>query len=36
VTDKELDAVNLVPDDFHGEWNYTIYPSNHEVDRLVS
>jgi len=27
VTDRQLDAVNLVPDDFHGEWNYTIRPS---------
>lgn len=27
VTDKELDAVNLMPDDFHGEWNYTILPT---------
>jgi hypothetical protein len=26
VTDKELAAVNLQKDDFHGEWNYTILP----------
>ena len=26
VTDEELDAVNLVKSDFHGEWNYTIVP----------
>lgn len=26
VTDKELAAVNLIADEFHGEWNYTIYP----------
>jgi hypothetical protein len=24
VTDDELAAVPLVPQDFHGEWNYTI------------
>ena len=24
VTDKELKAVNLIKDSFHGEWNYTI------------
>jgi transposase len=29
VSDAELAAVRLVPDKFHGEWNYTIYPVNH-------
>jgi hypothetical protein len=28
VSDEELDAVNLVKSEFHGEWNYTIFPSN--------
>jgi transposase len=27
VSDGELADVNLVPDAFHGEWNYTIHPS---------
>ena len=27
VTDKELKAVNLLKDSFHGEWNYTIKPN---------
>ena len=27
VSDDELAAVNIVPCDFHGEWNYTIRPS---------
>ena len=27
VSDKQLAQVNLVPADFHGEWNYTIHPS---------
>jgi len=27
VTDKELKAVNLLKDAFHGEWNYTIKPN---------
>jgi len=27
VSDDQLAAVNLVPDAFHGEWNYTIHPS---------
>jgi hypothetical protein len=26
VSDEELSKVNLVKDDFHGEWNYTIMP----------
>jgi transposase len=26
VSDEELSKVNLVKDDFHGEWNYTILP----------
>ena len=28
VTDAELAAVNLTHDAFHGEWNYSINPSN--------
>jgi hypothetical protein len=27
ITDKEFAHVNLKPDKFHGEWNYTIHPS---------
>ncbi len=27
ITDEELAHVNLTPDEFHGEWNYTIHPS---------
>jgi hypothetical protein len=27
ITDQQIAAVNLVRDDFHGEWNYTIKPS---------
>ncbi|MEO6831281.1 MAG: hypothetical protein ABI378_03400, partial [Chitinophagaceae bacterium] len=26
VPDEELKAINIVKDDFHGEWNYTIKP----------
>ena len=29
VTDEEIDQVNLKRHKFHGEWNYTIYPSTH-------
>jgi hypothetical protein len=28
ITDKELAEVNLHPDEFHGEWNYTIHPTD--------
>lgn len=27
VTDREFSAINLVRDDFHGEWNYAINPN---------
>jgi hypothetical protein len=27
LSDEELADVNLKPDKFHGEWNYTIHPS---------
>jgi transposase len=27
ISDKQLELLNLEPDDFHGEWNYTIYPT---------
>jgi hypothetical protein len=26
VSDADLDAINIVRDNFHGEWNYTIHP----------
>ena len=28
VTDEELAALPIVRHDFHGEWNYTLYPSS--------
>ena len=31
VTDQELAAVNLIPADFHGEWNYTILPTPKKI-----
>ena len=27
ITDAQMAAVRLVPDVFHGDWNYTIRPS---------
>ncbi|NOQ22587.1 MAG: hypothetical protein GQ565_10420, partial [Candidatus Aegiribacteria sp.] len=26
VSDKEMKAINLKRDEFHGEWNYSISP----------
>jgi hypothetical protein len=34
VSDAEMAAINLVRDDFHGEWNYTIQPTARS-DRAV-
>ena len=31
VTAVELKKVNLARDAFHGEWNYTITPGNHDA-----
>ncbi len=28
VSDAEMDAINIVRDEFHGEWNYAIKPNN--------
>jgi hypothetical protein len=30
VTDRQMADVHLVPDHFHGEWNYSIHPSGAE------
>ena len=26
ITDEELHNINLIKNDFHGEWNYSIAP----------
>ena len=26
VSNEEFKAINITPDEFHGEWNYTIHP----------
>ena len=28
ITDKQMRQINLIPDEFHGEWNYTISPNH--------
>ena len=35
VTDQEMSQLNMLPDDFHGEWNYTLRPCN-EQGRAVN
>jgi hypothetical protein len=32
VTDEEFAAIRIVRDEFHGEWNYTILPSNKKIN----
>jgi hypothetical protein len=34
VSDEEMDAINIIRADFHGEWNYTIRPGD-QSDRAV-
>jgi len=34
VSDEEMDAINIIRADFHGEWNYTIRPGDRS-DRAV-
>ena len=34
VPDEEFNALNIVRDSFHGEWNYTIKPQ--EIDHVTN
>jgi hypothetical protein len=36
VSDKDLAAINLHRDDFHGEWNYTIRPRPSSGETVIS
>jgi Rhodopirellula transposase DDE domain len=36
VSDKDLAAINLHRDDFHGEWNYSIRPSSCADEMVIS
>jgi len=36
VTDAEMAALQITPDAFHGEWNYTIVPSLPQNDIVIS
>ena len=35
VTDQEMTEINIIRDEFHGEWNYTLRPRNN-IDRAVN
>ena len=32
VTDEEFAAIRILRDEFHVEWNYTILPSNKQIE----
>ncbi len=44
ISDAEMDELNILPDIFHGEWNYTLIPNKpkrskrvwERIDRLFS
>ena len=36
VSDEEMKAIDLIRDEFHGEWNYTINPRHHKYEALNS
>ena len=36
VADREIAAINMLRDDFHGEWNYTIRPCTDKSQSVVS
>lgn len=27
-TDEQMTSLKITPDEFHGEWNYTIHPTS--------
>ena len=36
VSDEQMRSLNIKRDDFHGEWNYTISPSNASIKAVDS
>jgi transposase len=36
VTDEELRQVNIIRDEFHGEWNYAIHPNSSLIANVIS
>jgi transposase len=35
VSDEEMSTLFLVPDDFHGEWNYTLFPRTGSIESFI-
>jgi transposase len=35
VSDEEMATLSLLPDTFHGEWNYTIRPRTAQIDTII-
>jgi transposase len=35
VSDEEMATLSILPDTFHGEWNYTIQPRTHQTDPFI-
>lgn len=35
ISDQQLEAVNLEPDSWHGEWNYTIHPNPNLLNQKI-
>ncbi|MDR1322507.1 MAG: hypothetical protein LBK56_13980 [Gracilibacteraceae bacterium] len=29
ISDEQFESINILKNDFHGEWNYTIRPNTH-------
>src|ERR1700722_2002132 len=36
VSDEQMESLNITHEDFHGEWNYTIAPSNGRIFKAVT
>ena len=36
VSDQEMSQINLIPEEFHGEWNYTLRPQIRRRRSLIS
>ena len=34
VSDEDMASLNIKPDKFHGEWNYTIEPRKDKVSKF--
>jgi len=35
VSDEDMATLFIVPDAFHGEWNYTLFPRTGSIDSFI-